>query len=135
MYALLMACVPTEQELAEYTAQIAKTEKEFEAVANAEGLASAFSHYADETAVISRGGKLVRGKDSIRLFYEHTPPGAHLSWTPDVIEVSKSGDLGYTYGRYVYEAVDSTGESIRSEGIFHTVWKRQADGMWRFVWD
>ncbi len=30
---------------------------------------------------------------------------------------------------------DSIGNDIDNKGVFHTVWKRQADGEWRFVWD
>lgn len=36
---------------------------------------------------------------------------------------------------YTYSVTDSTGETKSSSGIFHTVWKRQADGTWKFVWD
>ena len=133
--ALLMTCSPSAKDTADYKAQIIKTEKEFEAAAKSEGLASAFSRYADETAVISRGGRLVKGKDSIRMFYEKTPAGVHLSWTPDFVDVAASGDIGYTHGKYLYEVTDSLGKPIQSRGIFHTVWKRQSDGSWRFVWD
>jgi ketosteroid isomerase-like protein len=49
--------------------------------------------------------------------------------------VSACGDLGYTWGSYTFTATDSLGATHRSEGIFHTVWKRQPDGSWKFVWD
>lgn len=132
----IIACKPaTDKSIAAYKDEIIKTEKEFEAAAKTEGLASAFSRYADETAVISRGGRLIKGKDSIRVFYEKTSGDVHLTWTPDFVDVSESGDMGYTHGRYLYEATDSTGKPVQSRGIFHTVWKRQSDGSWRFVWD
>ena len=133
-FALIACTLDTGKDIAVYKEEIVKTEKEFEAAAKAEGLASAFSRFADSTAVISRGG-LVKGKDSIRLFYEKSRADVHLSWSPDFVDVAASGDLGYTYGHYIYEATDSTGNPIQSRGIFHTVWKRQKDGSWRFVWD
>ena len=58
-----------------------------------------------------------------------------LDWYPDFIEVSDAGDLGYTYGHYTFSATDAEGKPVQDAGIFHTVWKRQADGQWRFVWD
>ena len=58
-----------------------------------------------------------------------------LIWKPDFVDVSASGDLAYTYGAYTYSYKDSTGAIVEQGGIFHTVWKRQADGGWRFVWD
>jgi len=131
---LVIMCSSPDKDIAGYKAQIMKTENEFEAAAEKEGLASAFSRFADETAVISRG-RLITGKDSIRVFYEKSHSGIHLTWTPDFVDVAASGDIGYTYGRYLYEATDSTGKPVQSRGIFHTVWKRQPDGSWRFVWD
>ena len=59
----------------------------------------------------------------------------NLSWKPDFVDVSASGDLGYTYGHFTYSYTDSTGTIMESSGVFHTVWKRQADGSWLFVWD
>lgn len=47
----------------------------------------------------------------------------------------KSGDLAYTYGKYNFSALSTNGEKISSTGIFHTVWKKQDDGSWKYVWD
>ena len=110
-------------------------EKEFCAMAQSDGVQSAFVHFAADSAVVQRKGQLVKGKESIRQQYELFPRDAKLIWTPDFVDVSASGDLGYTYGRYTYTSVDSLGHASQSEGIFHTVWKRQQDGQWRFVWD
>ena len=30
---------------------------------------------------------------------------------------------------------DSTGKTNENRGAFHTVWKKQKDGSWRYVWD
>ncbi|MBE0667978.1 MAG: hypothetical protein IH593_09960, partial [Bacteroidales bacterium] len=85
------------------------------------GLAQAFFEFADTLAIINRGGVLIQGKEAIRLYYEsHQQPGASLKWSPDFADVS--GELGYTYGRYVHTAPDSTGKITESHGIFHTVW-------------
>ena len=58
-----------------------------------------------------------------------------LDWKPDFVDVALSGDLGYTYGKYTYTTTDSIGKSKVIEGVFHTVWKRQTDGKWKYVWD
>ena len=116
--------------------EIIQTERDFEAMAKEKGLSAAFSFYADSAATLSRGSYLIHGKDSIRLFYLSPKfNGVKLEWKPDFVEVSNAADLGYTYGRYTFTTMDPTGQTIRSNGYFHTVWKRQADGKWRFVWD
>ena len=113
---------------------IVSTEREFAIMAGEAGVAEAFYHFAADSAVILRGGKLIRGREAIRDYYnQNLKPGTKLLWAPDYADVS--GDLGYTYGRYTHQVPDSTGNIIESHGMFHTVWKRQPDGAWRFVWD
>jgi ketosteroid isomerase-like protein len=105
-------------------------------MAREKGLSEAFSHYADTAATLSRGSYVIHGKDSIRLFYlAPRYKGVKLLWKPDFVEVATAADLGYTYGRFTFATHDSTGQTVVSKGIFHTVWKKQADGQWRFVWD
>jgi ketosteroid isomerase-like protein len=100
----------------------------------AEGLHKAFVNYAAEDAVIMRSNDVVIGKAAIDKFYDGQDITG-LSWAPEYIDVSGSGDMGYTYGHYTYSTVDSTGAIKESRGVFHTVWKRQEDGSWKFVWD
>lgn len=111
-------------------------EKEFCTMAQTDGVQKAFVYFAADSAVILRRGQLLKGKERIRLQYESFPrKGSKLEWTPDFANVSVSGDLGYTYGKYTLTSTDSVGQVTKNEGIFHTVWKRQPDGKWRFVWD
>ena len=113
---------------------IIATEREFAIMADEAGIAEAFHHFAADSAVILRGGRLIKGKEAIRDYYrQNLKPGTTLQWAPDYTEVS--GDLGYTYGKYTHLAPDSAGNINESHGIFHTVWKRQNDGSWRYVWD
>ena len=106
-------------------------------MAQKEGIPKAFLMYAADDAVLLRGEKLIIGKESIRASYKSLEKSENtsLTWSPDFVNVSSSGDLGYTYGRYVYSVTDSLGNTKSSEGVFHSVWKRQPDGNWRFVWD
>jgi ketosteroid isomerase-like protein len=52
-----------------------------------------------------------------------------LTWTPDLIGVSKDGTLGYTTGRYERRRVVD-GEETVQRGSYFTVWRRQRDGRW-----
>ena len=114
--------------------QIISTELDFARMASDKGIADAFYEYAADSAVINRSGNLIRGKEAIRDYYQkNLKPGSVLLWAPDFADVS--GDIGYTYGQYTFTFTDSTGIKHESHGIFHTVWKRQPDGSWRFVWD
>ena len=115
---------------------IIRTERDFESMAATKGLAAAFGYYADSAACLNRGNYVIHGKDSIQLFYSSDRyKNVRLAWMPDFVEVSASADLGYTYGKYTFTTLDSTGKTVQSNGIFHTVWKKQSGGEWRFVWD
>jgi len=54
---------------------------------------------------------------------------------PNLIDVSASGDLAYTYGSYTSKILANDGNVSDGSGTFHTVWKRQSNGEWKFVWD
>jgi len=136
----LFACshVSKNASIEKWKSEIMETEMNFAKMAKNESIYKAFSTYASEEAVINRNNTLISGRTAITEHYnkpEFTNGDVRLAWKPDFIDVSLSGDLGYTYGHYVYSYSDSTGNTIQSEGIFHTIWKKQTDGTWRYVWD
>lgn len=116
---------------------IEKAEKDFEQMAGDKGIAEAFYFFADSNATIKRqNDTLIHGKEAIKNFYS-TPfyQKATVKWSPDFVQASEKGDMGYTYGRYIWSSTDSTGKPISFSGVFHTVWKKQDDGSWKYVWD
>jgi ketosteroid isomerase-like protein len=132
---IITACSSSEKDKTEADrALIIATELEFAKMAEEVGVAAAFYEFAADSAVINRGGKLIKGKEAIREYYQSAiRPGTRLIWSPDFADVS--GDLGYTYGKYTHLVPDSIGNFTEHHGIFHTVWRREKDGRWRFVWD
>lgn len=117
--------------------QIFDTEKAFEAATKEIGVARAFYEFAAPDAVIQRGGdSVIKGKDAIFEYYKkHEKPNTTVTWTADFIDVSADGTLGYTYGHYEWK-IKAENDSVQTlTGIFHTVWKRQPDGTWKYVWD
>lgn len=117
--------------------EIVDTEQEFANMAKEEGLQKAFLTYAAEEAVLMRDNKLLIGKNAIENYFNQPSnfKDVSLIWKPDFVDVAKSGDLGYTYGNYTFSYIDTTGNKIESTGVFHTVWKRDSNGNWNFVWD
>lgn len=116
--------------------EILQTEKAFEKMVAEKGMSEAFWYFADDDAVIKRGSdSLIKGKENIKHYYTtNANPNALLSWTPDYVYVSDCGTLAWTYGKFIYSVKDSSGNSMESRGIFHTVWKKQKN-TWKYVWD
>jgi len=120
----------------EWKNEIIQVEQDFNDMAQKKGLAEAFHFYAASDGVIKRSKKIVKGKKAIKDWYiKDVRPNETLTWKPTFIDVSNSGDLAYTYGDFTFTSFDSIGNKKENTGIFHTVWKRQNDGQWRFVWD
>lgn len=116
--------------------EILSAEKAFNDLAASRSVKEAFLAFSAEDAVLSRGAKMIKGKEAIGQYFDgQTLQNAQLQWKAEFVEVASSGDLGYTYGPFTFEAVDSSGQTISSQGFFHTVWKKQADGSWKFVYD
>jgi ketosteroid isomerase-like protein len=119
-----------------WKSQILKVEQDFNDLAQKEGLIIAFETYAAPDGIIKRGGKTIKGRAAITEWYrKDSRPNETLNWKPVFVDVSASGDLAYTYGGAVLTSIDSTGKKIERIGEFHTIWKRQEDGNWKFVWD
>ena len=112
-------------------------EKQFEKKCKESGIAIAFYEFAADDAVIKReNDSLIKGKEAIKNYYSNPKYSkATVTWKPDFINVSDDGTRAYTYGKYVWTASDSLGSKKEFKGVFHTVWKKQKDGNWKYVWD
>jgi hypothetical protein len=65
------------------------------------------------------------------------PPGFKLEWEPLFADASDDGTLGYTWGYFKMTAPprDGKGETRTVLGLTMTIWKRQPDGSWKWVFD
>lgn len=136
---LALACQPnsTSPDPVQLKQEVTAAEAAFAKMAADQGIAEAFATFAAEDAVIKRqNDSLIKGREAIRNYYS-APfyKSAKVEWKPDFVDVSANGDLAYTYGKYLWSSQDSTGKVNELRGVFHTVWKRQKDGSWKYVWD
>lgn len=117
--------------------EIFQTERDFQKMTEEKGITEAFYHYAAPDAVIKReNDTLIMGRENIKIYYGNKHlNNATVEWKPDFIDISESGDIAYTYGKYIWKILETSGETTKYTGIFHTVWKKQADGSWKYVWD
>ncbi|MDC6366842.1 MULTISPECIES: YybH family protein [Flavobacteriaceae] len=112
------------------------TERSFRNMTVTKGIAEAFSHYAAVDAVINRNNRLVEGKNNIFEFYSHQMYSmASVDWKPQKIEVAQAEDMAYSYGNYIWKLPDQKGVLKEYKGIYFTIWKKQKDGQWKYVWD
>lgn len=95
------------------------------------GMNKAFYNYAAEKAVMLKDNRFpLIGKENIKKQFSGDDTQVTFSWSPLDADVSKSGELGYTYGTYAYQTVDSL-----YEGTYVSVWKKDENGDWKYVLD
>lgn len=90
----------------------------------------AFARFVAPDAIFFGEQAVLRGKAAVvgrwsRFFVGDTAP---FSWRPAKVEVLDSGTLGLSTG----PVHDPAGRQI---GTFTSVWRREADGSWRVVFD
>ncbi|MCF7805928.1 MAG: nuclear transport factor 2 family protein [Candidatus Marinimicrobia bacterium] len=115
--------------------ELLKTDRNFSEFSVRHGSADAFRKYlAPDALLLPAGANPIRGRDSIYASMEGDTVGV-LSWTPREAEVAQSGEMGYTWGEYMYEYPKQDGTAGRSHGKYLNVWKKQSDGTWRVFID
>lgn len=115
---------------------IIQIERDFCKLVKEKGIKEGFLYYAAEDAVLNRDNKIIRGKDNIKVYFEEQDLRyIDLDWEPDFVDISKARDMAYTYGSYVLTSQKDTDKPVKNKGIFHTVWKLQPDGSWKYVYD
>lgn len=116
--------------------ELIKVDREFSIMSVEQGIAQAFVSYAADNAMILRDSMLpIVGRNAIGDLWANTPDGVQLAWEPDFVDISESGDLGYTIGHWTFSFTDSSGETQSSKGRYVTIWKKQVDGNWKYVFD
>lgn len=106
---------------------IVAAERAFAADALTMGVDRSFLKWSADDAIMIAGGAPQRAHDMFDPDAGFVPAARSLVWWPNWAGISKSGDLGFTTG-----AVEVGGART---GHYFTVWKRQPDGAWRWVYD
>lgn len=107
-------------------APVVAAERAFAADAPSMGIAGSFNKWSVPDAVLIAGGRVQR----IGEVYPDGPRPADeplLEWWPNFAGISRSGDLGFTTGGVAVGG--------RRTGHYFTIWKKQPDGSWKWVYD
>ncbi|HUJ95270.1 MAG TPA: DUF4440 domain-containing protein [Terriglobales bacterium] len=120
---------------ADGSAKLMQLEADFAKATAEHGVEGFISYFADDAVDLPDRGPIVSGKENIRKSLGTWGPDVSLSWTPVHAEMAASGDLGYTYGTYVYKAKGQDGKPVTGNGKYTTIWKKQKDGSWKVILD
>lgn len=123
---LLVFARPAQAQPAE-ASHIVAAERAFAADGLTMGVDGSFLKWSADDAVMISGGAPRLAHDILDPAAVFDPAAPSLVWWPNWAGISKSGDLGFTTG-----GVEVGG---RRTGHYFTIWKRQANGSWKWVYD
>jgi ketosteroid isomerase-like protein len=107
-----------------------QAERDFARTASAKGMKDAFLAYAADDGIVFRRTAV----NAKQVWSSGPAPTGLLSWQPIFADVSRAGDLGYTTGPYEFRE-KATDEKPEGQGHYMTIWRKQADGNWKFALD
>src|SRR5580765_295443 len=99
---------------------------------------AAFAEHVDPDAVFSVNGSAPqRGRSAIAGSWAGIVSGkrGRLDWYPDRVIAANSGDIAWSSGPALFELPDGHGGWTPMLSRFSSVWRRNADGEWRVVFD
>ena len=106
-----------------------KLDEAFDIAVSNMGVSSWVEHFESNGIMLVKSGNNVIGrlaiKESMQGFF--ASKNATLRWKPEGGNLSKEGDLGYTYGTYIRTYENEQREITRSTGRYLTIWRRQPD--------
>jgi ketosteroid isomerase-like protein len=128
---------PTAMEIDQARESLLRQDQRFAKVAYEEGIAEAYRRFMAEDAIqLPDGGLAIGGRDTIyqeMLSLTENTEFA-ISWEVLEVDVAASGELGYTWGIYYFEALDELGAPYIAEGKYVYLW-RNNNGRWELILD
>jgi len=96
----------------------------------------AFKSFLDDDARFV-GRSVDKGPDEITTAWQvfFSDDGPAIKWRPQFVEVLEDGTLALTRGPYRMTSKDADGTMVEHWGTFNSVWRKNAKGKWRVVFD
>ena len=104
---------------------------------NAKDVAQVLSIYAENSNFMPPNQPVIRGKDSLKIFYDDLLKSGATNLKLDVSEVSGHGPLAYQSGTYEMDVKPASGVSTHDRGKYLFI-ARKLNNTWRYeytVWN
>jgi ketosteroid isomerase-like protein len=89
----------------------------------------------EQGSMLAPNAPLATGKKAVAKLIASDFAHDDITWHPDKAGVARSGELGYTSGTTEMSYKDASGKTIFDKGKYLSVWKKQADGSWKVLFD
>lgn len=123
----LMGC----NEIMDTNDTLISVDQAFSDLSKKSGMNTAFIKYIADDCVLLRPNNMpFVGKESIANLFKEDDSGFTLTWEPKYAEIADSGELGFTYGTYLLNSINSV-----QKGTYVSIWKKDKTGNWKLALD
>ena len=132
-YILFFSCNTknTAIESVDYKTLLLDTDRSFSKLSEQKGTKFALIQFIDNKGILLMPASTpIIGGQAINYISQLYDSTFTMTWEPKGGDVAKSGDLGFTYGLYSVKPIE---KDTIYYGTYVSIWKRQADGKWKFV--
>jgi ketosteroid isomerase-like protein len=127
------SCVNEEKRMEQQIQEVMDSDLAFSKMSAEQGMANAFIAYADDDVIKLNARQYPSiGKQDLARSLTAIPFSGKLTWGP--LKASVGDNLAYTFGEWKMETTVNKRDTILY-GNYVTIWKRQADGKWKYVLD
>lgn len=132
---IFVSCVQTSDDVESQKTAILSTDRAFSAMSAEKGMQAAFIAFAAEEVIKPQEGRQpLVGRESLIKSFETAPSRDFvLTWEP--LKADAAGGIGYTFGNWTRKSTTGSGSDTTVYGNYISIWKRQDDGSWKYVFD
>ncbi len=115
------------------TQSTSDTNRQFEAAFNRGDAAGAAAVYTADGKVLAPDTPMITGAKNIQGYWQAVMDMGGKSVTLRTLNLDELGDTAVETGAATLNIQTESGDTVQAEAKFIVVWKRQADGAWK--WD
>jgi ketosteroid isomerase-like protein len=95
------------------------------------------AYWTDDAVVMPPGRPAIVGKTALRDYVNASfqIPGFRISWSSTEVRFSPDQNLAYMFGHNAVSLNGPDGTPVTVKGRAVTIWRREADGLWRCAVD
>ena len=143
MIAMLLAlcaggCAPSSFDAAAESSKLAQRDADWSSLSfEGKDIERIVAYWSDDAHLLQPGLPPIEGKTAIRAFVTASLkiPGFKIHWVSDKPVFSRDGKMAYVLSKVETTAPGANGTLQSTHGRGVTVWRRDADGVWRCVVD
>lgn len=130
----LVGCSKSQVDLESAEATLLAAAEKYHQVSHASDWVKLTESEAEDILILPPNGEAIHGVKAAREFFEATPAGLEIQYEAPIVQVSRSGDMGYSLAKAFVRSTTPEGTMVEDEVRDFHLWTKQ-DGEWRIAID